>query len=266
MGKGKDKSKKAEAKAVKETKAGKPAKAVGAVVKPEAEPRVHPGHVSETNDGCELAPWMEGYTPQDPTCDAGQAQLLERLRHDVSQRLSGKRLVHSFGVSQTALWFARREDIDEFDAAAAGLLHDWDKKLPAEELWAKVERYGLDVPRVEGALPVLHGLTAAASLPQEYPELSGEVFQAIARHTTGAVGMSALDMAVYVADMIEPQRTGAFVDDLRALSLTASLRQVYAESVRVGLIYLLESGRFVYPSALEVWNDCRQDAPASQAE
>lgn len=213
-----------------------------------------------------LAPWDAAYTPCEPVCDAAQAQLLERLRHDVGERLSGKRLTHSFGVSQTALWFARREGIDEFEAAAAGLLHDWDKKLPAEELWAKVERYGLDVPRIEEALPVLHGLTAAASLPDDYPELSEAVFQAIARHTTGAKGMTPVDMAVYVADMIEPGRTGAFVDELRKLSLEAPLRQVYAESVRVGLIYLLESGRFVYPSALEVWNDCRKDAPASQAK
>ncbi len=233
MAKGKDKSKKGEAK---------------------------PGALSD------LAPWDAGYVPREPLCDAAQAELLERLRHDVSERLWGKRLTHSFGVSQTALWLASREGIDEFDAAAAGLLHDWDKKLPAEELWDKVERYGLDVPRVEGALPVLHGLTAAASLPAEYPELSADVFQAIARHTTGAKGMTGLDMAVYVADMIEPGRSGDFVEELRALSRTAPLRQVCAESVRVGLIYLLESGRFVYPSALEVWNDCRQDAPASQAK
>lgn len=249
MGKGKDKSKKSQARPSELTQAQ-------SGVEPAAEPR----------PSRDVPPWDKEYVPQEPACREGQDLLLERLRHDVSQRLSGKRLVHSFGVSQTALWFARREGIDEFDAAAAGLLHDWDKKLPEDELWAKVERYGLDVPCVEGALPVLHGLTAAASLPQDYPELSGEVFQAIARHTTGAVGMTALDMAVYVADMLEPQRTGDFVEELRALSLNAALRQVYAESVRVGLIYLLESGRFVYPSALEVWNDCRQDAPASQAK
>ena len=217
----------------------------------------------KTQDKVCAAPWDEGWQLLEPTCDPDQLDLLLRLREDVSNRLWGKRLTHSFGVSRTALWFARREGIDEFQAAAAGLLHDWDKKLPEEELWAKVERYGLDVPRVEGALPVLHGLTAAASLPEDYPELPEPVFQAIARHTTGAPGMTSLDMAVYVADMIEPGRTGDFVDDLRALALAAPLRQVYAESVRVGLIYLLESGRFVYPSALEVWNDCRQDAPAS---
>ena len=211
-----------------------------------------------------LAPWDEGFLPCEPGYDEGRAELIERLRRDVSQRLSGKRLKHSFGVAQTSLWFAQRFGIDPFCAEAAGLLHDWDKKLSAEELWGKVDAYGIDVPHVEGAQPVLHGLTAAASLPQTYPELPSEVFQAIARHTTGAVGMTDLDMAVYVADMIEPGREGDFVGALRKLACTASLRQVYAECVRVGLIYLLESGRFVYPGALDVWNDCRNDAPASQ--
>lgn len=210
------------------------------------------------------APWDEGFLPCDPGYGEEHAELIERLRHDVSQRLSGKRLKHSFGVAQTSLWFARRNALDLFCAEAAGLLHDWDKKLSAEELWGKVDAYGIDVPHVEGAQPVLHGLTAAASLPQAYPELPSEVFQAIARHTTGAVGMTDLDMAVYVADMIEPSREGGFVKPLRELARTAPLRQVYAECVRVGLIYLLESGRFVYPGALDVWNDCRNDAPASQ--
>ncbi len=212
----------------------------------------------------DLAPWDDGFAPWDPGYDAGQAELIERLRRDVSARLSGKRLTHSFGVAQTSLWFARRNGVDSFCAEAAGLLHDWDKQLSAEELWGKVDAYGIDVPHVEGAWPVLHGLTAAASLPRAYPELPAEVFQAIARHTTGAPGMSDLDMVVYVADMIEPSREGGFVKSLRRLARTATLRQVYAECVRVGLIYLLESGRFVYPGALDVWNDCRTDAPASQ--
>ena len=76
--------------------------------------------------------------------------------------------------------------------------------------------------------------------------------------------MTDLDMVVYVADMIEPGREGGFVDDIRKLARTVPLRQVYAECVRVGLIYLLKSGRFVYPGALDVWNDCRTDAPASE--
>lgn len=208
-------------------------------------------------------PWDEGYEPLAARCTPEQAELTARLRADVGERLSGKRLRHSFGVAQTALWFARRCGIDEFQAQAAGLLHDWDKKVAPEQLWETVEAYGIDAPHVEGALPVLHGLTAAATLPRRYPELPAEVFQAIARHTTGAVGMTDLDMAVYVADMIEPGRDGDFVEELRRLARTAPLRTVYAECVRVGLIYLLESGRFVYPGALDVWNDCRLDARAS---
>ena len=210
------------------------------------------------------APWDKGYCASDPLYAPEQAALMARLRNDVSERLWGKRLKHSFGVAATALWLARRCGVDEFEAEAAGLLHDWDKKLSPEELWGKVDEYGIDVPHVDGALPVLHGLTAAASLPRDYPELGAQVFQAIARHTTGAPGMTDLDMVVYVADMIEPGREGGFVDDIRKLACTAPLRQVYAECVRVGLIYLLKSGRFVYPGALDVWNDCRTDAPASE--
>ena len=64
-----------------------------------------------------------------------------------------------------------------------------------------VDPYVLDtMPRL------LHGPTAAAELVRAYPDLSADVVQAIARHTAAAVGMSDLDMIIYIADAIEPSR------------------------------------------------------------
>lgn len=47
-----------------------------------------------------------------------------------------KRYVHSLGVAETALHLAEVYGVDRFDAAAAGLIHDWDKVLSDDELVA----------------------------------------------------------------------------------------------------------------------------------
>lgn len=184
-----------------------------------------------------------------------RARELARMREDVARRLSGHRLEHVYNVAQACLQLASRYGVDLFEAEAAGLLHDWDKKLPASELWRKVDAYGIELaerdPRME---PLLHGWTAAASLPELYPNLPDSVFRAIDRHTVGAPDMSPLDMVVYVADMLEPTRRGPVFDELRALAATASLTELFAACLRRSLTHLVETGRYVYPGGVEAWN------------
>lgn len=192
---------------------------------------------------------------------------LRRLSDAVDARLSGHRLLHSHGVSETAGLLAEAYGADPFLARAAGLLHDWDKKLAPEELWEKAGRYGVGLggfsPGDGRLLPLLHAWTAAASLPEEFPELPAEVFRAIGRHTVGAVDMSPLDMAVYCADMLEPSRQGERIEALRRLAGAEPLEGLFAACARGSVMYVLQTGRFVYPGAVEVWNAYCASLPES---
>lgn len=116
-------------------------------------------------------------------------------------------------VAATAQALARRHGVDPERARLAGLYHDWAREWSAAELLAEAGRLGLGPAVPE----VLHGPVAAALLPP-LPGLDAEVRVAIARHTTGAPGMSRLDMVVYLADLIEPGRDFAGVDQLRRLA------------------------------------------------
>lgn len=194
-----------------------------------------------------------GGTERRETTAAEQVEL-ERLRAAVDARLSGKRLKHVHGVAATARKLALRYGVDPFLAEAAGLLHDWDKKLTPDELWGKVERYGLGIERDDRLLPPLHSWTAAASLPEEFPELPAEVFRAVARHTVGALDMSPLDMVVFCADMLEPGRDFDDVEELRKLARTAGLDALFASCLRCSIVCVLQTGRFLVPEAVEVWN------------
>ena len=186
-----------------------------------------------------------------------QEQYLDRVEGMVRVRMEGarRRLQHSIAVAGTAERLARAYGADPFLARAAGLLHDWDKVLPDEELVARAVRY--DIP-VEGELArsvhLLHGPVAARELPELFGELPAEVFQAVARHTVGATDMTLLDMVVYVADAIEPNRQGAYADELRSLVGERPLDEVFLACVAQSLSYVVQTGRYLYPPSVTVYN------------
>ena len=127
----------------------------------------------------------------------------------VRMRELPRRYQHSLGVARTAVELARAYGVDEYHAALAGLVHDWDKVLDDHELLARAAQYGV---RVSGsptlAAGLLHGPVAAHELPHIFEGISAEVCQAVARHTVGACDMTPLDMVVFTADAIEPGRRG----------------------------------------------------------
>ena len=133
--------------------------------------------------------------------EGDERALLKRIQEllDVRMKDKRKRYVHSLGVAETALHLAEVYGVDRFDAAAAGLIHDWDKVLSDDELVARAIHYGIKVAgSPSAATPLLHGPVAAYELPQLFPELSPAVFQAVDRHTVGACDMTPLDMVVFV--------------------------------------------------------------------
>ncbi len=187
-----------------------------------------------------------------------QEAYLARMRELLSVRMEQvkpRRYKHSLGVARTAAQLAETYDVDPFLAQAAGLVHDWDKVLDDSELLARAAQYKI---RIVGSptlsAPLLHGPVAAVELPHLFPELPGEVWQAVARHTVAATDMTPLDMVVFVADAIEPLRQGDYADELRALVGKVSLTDLFFKCFSQGLSYVILSGRYLYPAALSIYN------------
>ena len=177
--------------------------------------------------------------------------LLETRMRDVKPR----RYEHSLGVAQTAVELAETYGVDTFLAAATGLLHDWDKVLDDGELLARAAQYRIPVSgSPAAAVGLLHGPVAAFELPQIFPDLPSEVWQAVARHTIGAADMTPLDMVVFIADAIEPHRHGAYADELRAQVGKVSLTELFFQCFAQGLVYVISGGRYLYPTAVDIYN------------
>ena len=160
--------------------------------------------------------------------EGDERALLKRIQEllDVRMKDKRKRYVHSLGVAETALHLAEVYGVDRFDAAAA--------------------------------TPLLHGPVAAYELPQLFPELSLAVFQAVDRHTVGACDMTPLDMVVFVADAIEPNRHGDYAHALRKMVGESTLDELFFSCFAQGLVYVIQSGRYLYPTAISIYNHYAQ--------
>lgn len=140
----------------------------------------------------------------------------EKLR-DLSLSLHKKsRVPHAQGVCETAREMAKRFGADEALAARAGILHDVTKALNKTQQLALAEKLGVQLTEFERQNPqLLHAKTGAAAARALFGECE-EVASAIAWHTTGKPNMTKLEKIVYLADMIEPNRSYPTVDEIRA--------------------------------------------------
>ena len=196
--------------------------------------------------------------------------LIDALRKDIPQFISGKRLAHTYAVERECAALAEifcrhplllsREDAYRLRIAA--LLHDITKeKTPAEHCRICAE-HRIPLCDMELAAPkVLHAKTAPAlaraviNPNYGWTVADDAVCDAIRTHTTGAAQMSLIGKLLYLADYIEETRTfedcitlrHAFYDGLDAVSgdaasLDAHLNKTLILSFDMTIRDLLSAG------------------------
>lgn len=132
------------------------------------------------------------------------------IKKSLSKKLTPSRYEHTLGVAYTSAALAMRYGYDMDRAFMAGLLHDCAKYMSGERLLEKCSKYGIDVTDAERQQPdLLHAKVGAYFAEYRYGIGDTEICHAISYHTTGCADMNLLDMIVYVADYIEPNRDKA---------------------------------------------------------
>ena len=169
------------------------------------------------------------------------------LREQVISMLDPKRVPHVLGCEETARSLALRWDLDPEEAAEAGILHDMTKRWSAEEQLAYCEKMGIVLDEGERQNPqLLHARTGAVAA-RELFGASDEVCDAIRWHTTGKPIMSSFEKLLYLADMIEPNRSFPGVDELRELAF---------QDLNLAMCYALErSVKSLRKRNMEVYKD-----------
>lgn len=125
----------------------------------------------------------------------------------VEPRIKPKRFLHTLGVEKQALHLASLYLPDDLqNVSIAALLHDNAKSISCSKQLAISKKAFPNVKLSEKYESVLHAFAGASEAKAEYSDLSCDVVNAIAYHTTGRPGMSTLEKIIYCADFTELNR------------------------------------------------------------
>ena len=175
-----------------------------------------------------------------------------------------KRVPHAIGCCETAQALAGRWGESVEDAARAGILHDVTKVLDGPEQLILCEEYGIlldDFYRRNDRL--LHAVTGAAVAARLFGE-SKKVADAIRWHTTGKPDMTTFEKIIYLADMIEPNRSFPGVEKLRKLAMK-DLDRAMLVTLERSVEYVEEGGNLLHPDSVRAleWQREHMEQPCS---
>ena len=187
---------------------------------------------------------------------------MEELEAVVISLLNPNRVAHVLGCRDTAVELAKRWGANETDAARAGILHDITKAIDGPLQLTLCEAYGKILSDFSRRYPkTLHALTGSMVARRIFGE-NDAVVSAIEHHTTGKADMNLLEIIIYVADYMEPNRNFPGVEKLRELAFT-DLQAALKLGLEMTLEHLKRQGAEVSPesrAALE-WLNPQCPAP-----
>lgn len=186
----------------------------------------------------------------------GRAGGLSPAEEKILRRLlTPERMRHSAAVAGWARTLARRHGADEAKAERAGWWHDVAKNWSPARLRAFARQKGIPIPwgNRRSLDPLLHGPVGARWARERGHVADSETEAAVARHTVGAARMGVLDKILYVADFSSPDRRYAEARRVRRLART-DLDEALRASLRAKLLHLLERGRFLMHTSVDLWN------------
>lgn len=125
----------------------------------------------------------------------------------LSKELKESRLLHTFGVIDTAEALAKVYKADIKKCERAALLHDCAKYMPLDKMIEICQRNFVELNELEMKKDaLLHAKAGACLAYEKYGIKDREILDAIKYHTTGRPDMSLIEKIIFVSDYIEPGR------------------------------------------------------------
>lgn len=179
---------------------------------------------------------------------------IEPFEEHLKKMLKPARYIHSIGVASTAVGMAGIFHIDQKKAYIAGLLHDCAKNLTDEEAKIKYQDLEVELDEFEKDNNALaHAKIGAELVKVEFGIDDDEIIGAIRWHTLGNEDMTKLEKIIFVADMIEPNRSYPEVELLRKAAFT-NIDTAVLECVSATIDFNEEKGKIVHPNAYKLKN------------
>ena len=173
---------------------------------------------------------------------------MEELEAVVISLLKPNRVKHVLGCRDTAVELAKHWGADVNDAARAGILHDITKAIDGPLQLTLCDAYGKILSDFSKKYPkTLHALTGSMVAERIFGE-NEAVVSAIEHHTTGKADMNLLEMIIYVADYMEPNRDFPGVEKLRELAFS-DIQAALKLGLEMTLEHLNRQGNEVSPAS-----------------
>ena len=166
----------------------------------------------------------------------------------VKKQIIPERFIHSVSTAVEAAARAKVYGADPVNARIAGMLHDVGKGHASQ-----AARCGVEFDEIEAQNPELaHGRIGAAMVKMDLGIEDSEILSAISYHTTGKAAMSLLDKILYIADIIEPGRTFAGVDRIRALA-REDIDAAMMCALEMVMAFVKSRGFALHPKSVEAY-------------
>mgnify|MGYP001107459526 FL=1 len=179
----------------------------------------------------------------------------EEYEAAVKPHLSERRFYHSQCVAKCAAELAQKYGGQVEKARLAGILHDVMKDTAPEEQLKIMERSGIILTEAQRRNTKLwHALSGAAFVERELGVTDREILDAIACHTGGKAGMTALDKVLFVADYISADRDYPGVEELRRAA-QSSLEEVIVEGVTFTMQERMGERMTMEPRSIDAYNE-----------
>lgn len=219
------------------------------------------------------------------------SELLERIKEDLSKRVSEKRYKHTASVVSTAIKIAshiKQLNLEDFDIdiknklkpiqdtltpsylekiELAAWLHDSCKEIKGMELLKLAEFYKIKVFDEDIEYPnILHARVGAAWLEEEYDIVDPHIILAVKEHTLGGNNMLLSSKILYLADLIEPYRDSrekdanpdlvTDLDIIRSIIFNDhNLDKALLAAMNHKIKEVLEENRLIHPISVETRNN-----------
>lgn len=144
----------------------------------------------------------------------------------MQEHLKESRYRHSLGVEEMAVRLAGLHGADAEKAAFAGRYHDIAKNMDIPEMDALIRKFGLP-EHLLGNNALAHSKVGAAILEHEFGVTDTDILNAVRYHTTARKGMSLLEELVFVADVVEENRTYSDLEYYQQLAYSDLDRACY---------------------------------------
>ena len=176
--------------------------------------------------------------------------IIEKVR----KRFTEKEFKHALGVARTAEKLAISEGVSSKKAFLAGIIHDFAKGMNKKKLRQIINDSDWKIDNLEYSLPeVLHAPAGASLVKEEFGIYDKTVLAAIRFHTIGSPEMGDLSKIIFVADIIEPNRSFSEIDEIRK-RVKEKLNLGVIAACTQSLIYNIEKNRLIHPNTLNLRN------------